>query len=82
MSYIDLQEYLCTANLTSISILFIATINLLGVYARDFEDITVGTNSESGRNYVYVADFGNNNYNRETLQIYGFEEPDLTGLRY
>ena len=49
--------------------------------AVDFEDITVGTDTATGINYVYVADFGNNDYNRETVQIYRFAEPDLGGLR-
>ena len=61
--------------------LFSATINLQGIIAIDFEDITVGSISD-GRNYVYVADFGNNNYNRDTLLIHRFEEPDLREAEY
>lgn len=49
-----------------------------GVFAYDFEDITIGAGPVDGQSYLYVADFGNNLYTRKEFQIYRFQEPDLT----
>ncbi len=48
----------------------------------DFEDITVGVDVNSGVSFVYVGDFGNNNYDRTVSTIYRFPEPDLSSLGY
>lgn len=45
---------------------------------RDWEDICVGPGPEEGQQYIYVADFGDNNSVREYVTIYRFKEPDLS----
>lgn len=39
-----------------------------------------GNNSEDF--YIYVADFGNNMYNRQTFPVYRFKEPTLEEMRW
>ncbi len=58
-----------------------AKIELEGVDAEDFEDIAVGPGPLPGLNYIYVGDIGNNDEDRDEVQIYRFLEPDLAGLR-
>lgn len=48
-----------------------------GVKNRDWEDIAVGPGPEEGKNYLYVADIGDNNANHLFKYIYRFEEPVL-----
>lgn len=52
---------------------------LKGVKNRDWEDIAVGPGPEKGKNYVYVADIGDNNAKHKFKYIYRFEEPVLSG---
>ena len=51
---------------------------LQGIKNRDFEDIAIGAGPEAGKNYVYVADIGDNLEKFETKLIYRFEEPILS----
>jgi hypothetical protein len=51
----------------------IATFNLKGVKNIDWEDLASFT--LEGKNYVLIADTGDNGGIRKTLQIYVFEEP-------
>lgn len=44
---------------------------------RDFEDIAIGAGPINGKNYVYVADIGDNLQQYKTKLIYRFEEPTL-----
>jgi hypothetical protein len=43
---------------------------------RDWEDISIGTGPESGKNYIYIAEIGDNNaaFNNQ-YYIYRFLEP-------
>lgn len=54
-------------------------IVLDGVYNRDWEDIECGPGPEVGKNYIYVAEIGDNDAAYHSVSVYRFEEPDLTG---
>jgi hypothetical protein len=54
------------------------TCKLKGVKNRDWEDIAVGPGPEAGKNYVYVADIGDNMAMFQYKYIYRFEEPTFT----
>ncbi len=56
----------------------ILTCKLKGVKNRDWEDIAVGPGPIPGKNYVYVADIGDNFAQHGLKYIYRFEEPTLT----
>lgn len=43
----------------------------------DAEDIAIGPGPEPEKNYIYLADIGDNNAVRQKLNIYRFEEPIL-----
>ncbi len=43
----------------------------------DWEDITTGPGPVAGKNYVYVADIGDNGASRGTVFIYRFIEPEI-----
>ena len=47
----------------------------------DFEDISIGRGPVDGVEYLYVADIGNNDYDRPIITIYRFPEPDITRVR-
>ncbi len=64
----------------SIILFLAASIKLEGVVMDDFEDLAVGP-GPGGLSYLYVGDIGNNGDPRESVQIYRFVEPDLTGYR-
>lgn len=55
----------------------IATVNLAHVPAVDFEDIALGPGPQVGTPYVYVGDIGNNDRDRQWVQLYRFAEPRL-----
>lgn len=61
-----------------------ATYYLQDVRAIDWEDIAAGPGPVPGRNYLYVADIGDNLARRSCVVIYRFEEPLLkeTGELY
>ena len=50
---------------------------LAGIDNRDFEDIAIGAGSDSSKNYVYVADIGDNLTRYKVKLIYRFEEPTI-----
>lgn len=50
---------------------------LLGARNRDWEDIAIGGGPDSKKNYIYVADIGDNWGRYEFKIIYRFEEPKL-----
>ncbi len=54
-------------------------IVLDGVVNRDWEDIAYGPGPESGKNYLYVADIGDNDAIYPSVTVYRFAEPDLAG---
>lgn len=43
----------------------------------DVEDIAIGPGPLPGRDYIYLADIGDNEQTRDTIQIARFPEPDL-----
>lgn len=51
---------------------------LPNVRNRDWEDIAIGAGPKEGKNYVYVADIGDNEARYDFKLIYRFEEPDLS----
>lgn len=53
----------------------LGNITLDGVVNRDWEDIAVGPGTETGKNYVYVGEIGDNNGKHPFVDIFRFEEP-------
>jgi hypothetical protein len=53
------------------------TCLLAGVENRDWEDVTVGPGPDSTKNYIYVADIGDNLAQYQYKMIYRFEEPKM-----
>jgi hypothetical protein len=51
------------------------TYSLKGIDNRDWEDIAVGPGPDSTRNYIYIAEIGDNNASFRLKYIYRFEEP-------
>lgn len=47
----------------------------LAVNNRDWEDMAVGPGPETGRNYLYIGEIGDNNARYGDYYIYRFEEP-------
>jgi hypothetical protein len=55
-------------------------IVLDGINNRDWEDIETGPGPEAGKNYIYMAEIGDNDAAYGSVFIYRFEEPELTGV--
>lgn len=53
-------------------------IVLDGVSNRDWEDIECGPGPDAGKNYIYVAEIGDNDAAYRSVSVYRFEEPDLS----
>lgn len=53
----------------------VLTCKLTGILNRDWEDIAIGPGPEAGKNYIYVADIGDNEAIYQIKYIYRFEEP-------
>ena len=51
------------------------TCELAGIDNRDWEDIAIGPGPDSSKNYLYVADIGDNDAQYQYKYIYRFEEP-------
>jgi hypothetical protein len=47
----------------------------------DVEDIAIGPGPESGNDYIYLGDIGDNNQDRREIRVVRFLEPNLTGVR-
>ena len=54
------------------------TFILAGVDNRDWEDISIGPGPDSSKQYLYVADIGDNLAVHDKKYIYRFEEPVFT----
>lgn len=52
---------------------------LVGVGSEDWEDISIGPGPEPGRDYIYIADIGDNNGNRASVAMYRIPEPGARG---
>jgi hypothetical protein len=50
---------------------------LAGVANRDWEEITIGPGPNAGRDYLYVADTGNNSMSFTTFSLLRVAEPDV-----
>src|SRR6476620_771456 len=46
-----------------------------GAQAIDWADISIGTGSEAGKNYLYIADIGDNDSVRKEIVVYRAAEP-------
>jgi hypothetical protein len=46
-----------------------------GLGVKDCEDIAIGPGPEAGKNYIYLADIGDNSASRSSIQVYRFAEP-------
>lgn len=53
------------------------TYILQGTKNRDWEDIAVGPGPDSAKNYIYVAEIGDNDAAHKLKYIYRFEEPKV-----
>lgn len=51
------------------------TYSLKGIENRDWEDIAVGPGPDSTKNYIYIAEIGDNDASFQLKYIYRFEEP-------
>lgn len=58
----------------------VATLNLEGVRAVDFEDISIGPGPEKDIPFLFVADTGNNRGARTEFSVYRLTEPSLEEL--
>lgn len=54
----------------------LGTFTISGATATDWEDIATGPGPASGQSYVYIADVGNNDLDRGTVQVYRLPEPN------
>ena len=57
---------------------FITTLYVNGLENIDWEDIAVGPGPVEGESYIYIADIGDNNSERNNVRIIRFIEPDLS----
>jgi hypothetical protein len=53
-------------------------ILLQSTFNRDWEDMAIGSGPEQGKNYLYLAETGDNNLAFSFYTIYRFEEPTAT----
>src|SRR5687767_10710977 len=56
----------------------VLTCHLMGIENRDWEDIAVGPGPDPAKNYVYIADIGDNKAAYPYKYIYRFEEPVIS----
>lgn len=55
------------------------TIHLHDAKNRDWEDITIGTGPEAGKNYIYIGEIGDNAAVYKSKFLYRLEEPHIAG---
>ncbi|MCA9659157.1 MAG: hypothetical protein KC486_12495 [Myxococcales bacterium] len=55
----------------------LAEVAVANAEAVDWEDIALGPGPEPGRDYLYVADIGDNRRRRQSVTIYRLPEPDV-----
>jgi hypothetical protein len=51
-----------------------------GLSNTDWEDIAIGVGPDEGKNYIYIADIGDNDANRNSVRIIRFEEPNQSNV--
>jgi hypothetical protein len=54
---------------------------LAGVTANDWEDIASGPGPVSGKEYLYLGDFGDNSTSRSSVAVYRVEEPVVSSTQ-
>lgn len=54
-----------------------ATLHLVNIENRDWEDIAVGPGPEANKNYIYIGDIGDNFSRHEIKYIYRIVEPKI-----
>jgi hypothetical protein len=54
----------------------LGTVKLPGVTLTDWEDVTIGPGPDAKRDYIYLADTGDNDRKRDSIQIVRLPEPD------
>jgi hypothetical protein len=69
------QVYLTDANGSDIGTLTLSSVN-----NRDWEDIAVGPGPDATKSYVYVGEIGDNDSKYNSVYVYRFPEPNLTGI--
>lgn len=70
--------YLVDANTAEI----VCRYRVTGASNIDWEDIEIVEDPQSGRAYLYIADTGDNNENRQNVSVYKFEEPVYSSADY
>jgi hypothetical protein len=45
--------------------------------ARDWEDIAIGPGPDTGKQYIYIGDIGDNNHRRPFVRVYRIAEPEV-----
>ncbi|MEZ4384178.1 MAG: hypothetical protein R3A79_22785 [Nannocystaceae bacterium] len=55
----------------------LAEVTIDGAEAVDWEDLAIGPGPEAGRDYLYIADIGDNRRRRQSVTIYRLPEPDV-----
>jgi hypothetical protein len=58
----------------------LATFTLQGVKPLDWEDMAVGTDPQSKKNFLFMADIGDNARRRRSIEIHRVEEPTVGAL--
>ncbi|POY37025.1 hypothetical protein C3K47_08175 [Solitalea longa] len=61
---------------------YYGSLNIRGCRNFDWEDLAIGPGPENGKNYIYVADIGDNLNVRNKVLVFRFEEPDLTKVDF
>jgi hypothetical protein len=56
----------------------LGAISFPGIDPTDIEDIAIGPGPVAGQNYIYLADIGDNDLTRTSLQIFRFAEPAIS----
>lgn len=57
---------------------FVKKIPITGVTNRDWEDIALAPGPEAGKNYIYLAETGDNNQKDSSYAFYRFPEPSIS----
>ncbi len=53
----------------------LAEVTITGAKAVDWEDLAIGPGPEAGRDYIYIADIGDNHRRRSQVEVYRLPEP-------
>ncbi len=59
----------------------LGTYTISGASASDWEDMAIGPGPESGVDYLYIADIGDNSAVRSSVKLYRLQEPTVSSSR-